>query len=68
MHARRRGVVTAFDEHVGLGEVTAEDGTVLPFQCIVIADGTRRIDVGTEVSFTVMGKLGRYEAVDVARR
>jgi cold shock CspA family protein len=68
MHAPRRGTVTAFDEHVGLGEVTAEDGTVLPFQCIVIADGTRRIEVGTAVTFAVMGRLGRYEAVDVARR
>jgi cold shock CspA family protein len=68
MHARRRGTVTAFDEHVGLGEVTADDGTVLPFQCIVIADGTRRIDVGAAVTFAVIGKLGRYEAVDVDRR
>jgi cold shock CspA family protein len=63
---RRTGTVSAFDEQVGLGEITADDGTIVAFQCIVIADGTRRIDVGTRVTFDPLAKLGRYEAGNVA--
>ncbi len=59
-----RGTVTAFDEHVGLGEITS-DGEVIAFQCIGIADGTRRIDVGTDVTFELLPKLGRYEATAI---
>jgi cold shock CspA family protein len=57
-----RGTVTSFDRVVGLGEITRDDGVVVPFHCIVIADGSRDIPIGTEVEFDVMGKLGRYEA------
>jgi cold shock CspA family protein len=57
-----RGTVTTFDKVVGLGEITRDNGTVLPFHCIVIADGSRDIPIGTEVEFDVMCKLGRYEA------
>jgi len=63
---RRAGTVTSFDEQVGLGEITADDGSIVAFQCIVIADGTRRIDVGAAVTFEPLPKLGRYEAGDVA--
>ena len=59
-----RGTVTAFDEHVGLGEITS-DGEVIAFQCIGIADGTRRIDVGADVTFELLPKLGRYEATAI---
>ncbi|MEO5901039.1 MAG: hypothetical protein ABIR68_13075, partial [Ilumatobacteraceae bacterium] len=61
------GTVTSFDEQVGLGEITAADGSIVSFQCIVIADGTRRIDVGADVTFASLPKLGRYEAADVSR-
>ena len=57
-----RGMVTSFDKHVGLGEITREDGWVVPFHCIVIVDGSRDIPVGSEVEFDLMCKLGRYEA------
>ena len=57
-----RGTVTTFDKVVGLGEITRDDGAVVPFDCIVIDDGSRDIPIGTEVEFDVMGKLGRYEA------
>jgi cold shock CspA family protein len=57
-----RGTVTTFDKVVGLGEITRDDGAVVPFHCIVIADGSRDIPIGTQVEFDVMGKLGRYEA------
>jgi CspA family cold shock protein len=56
------GTITRFDREVGLGEVTTADGTVVPFHCIEIADGTRDIQVGAAVSFSLIGKLGRYEA------
>jgi CspA family cold shock protein len=63
----RRGVVTAFDEQSGLGIVTAENGTAHPFHCIEIADGTRTIDVGAEVSFDLLAKFGRWEAANIRR-
>lgn len=61
-----RGTVSAFDEQRGLGEVTADDATVYPFHCTVIADGTRTIDVGATVDFEVVpGRLGQWEAAAV---
>ena len=57
-----RGTVTTFDKVVGLGEITRDDGAIVPFHCTVIADGSRDIPIGTQVEFDVMGKLGRYEA------
>ena len=65
----RTGSVTAFDHHRGLGEITATDGTVFPFHCTAIADGTRTIEVGTEVRFDVVaGRLGRWEAGAISPR
>jgi cold shock CspA family protein len=57
-----RGTVTSFDRVVGLGEITRDDGWVVPFHCIVIADGSRDIAEGTDVEFDLLCKLGRYEA------
>jgi hypothetical protein len=65
---RYTGTVTEFDEFVGLGVIASADGSVVPFQCIVIADGTRCIAVGTAVDFTLLPKLGRYEAADIRTR
>jgi len=60
------GKVSAFDERRGLGEVTADDATVYPFHCTVIADGTRTIDVGASVEFEVVpGALGQWEAAAI---
>jgi cold shock CspA family protein len=60
------GSVSAFDQRVGLGEVTADDSTVYPFHCTVIADGSRTIDVGAKVEFDVVaGRLGQWEAAAV---
>ena len=65
----RSGRVVEFDEHRGLGVVTADDGTRYPFHCTQIADGTREIPVGAAVEFTVApGPLGRWEAVAIHRR
>jgi len=61
----RRGVVAAFDEGVGLGTVADSDGIEYPFHCIEIADGSRTISIGSEVSFDVRPKLGSWEAANV---
>jgi cold shock CspA family protein len=61
-----RGRVTSFDEHRGWGDITAAGGTVYPFHCTVISDGTRTIAVDTAVEFEVRpGHLGRWEAAAV---
>jgi cold shock CspA family protein len=65
--AQRRGVVEEFDPVVGLGRIRGNDGT-FEFHCTQIADGTRTIEVGTAVIFTVRaGRLGRWEAGGVTR-
>jgi len=61
-----RGTVTQFDKVVGLGEITGEDGRVVAFHCIAIADGSRDIRLGVDVEFVLTPKLGRYEAAHVA--
>ena len=58
-----QGRVTSFDDPRGLGELTADDGTVYPFHCTAIADGSRTIEVGADVRFEVVpGRMGRWEA------
>ena len=60
------GTVVAFDEHRGYGMVRAGDGRELFFHCTAIADGSRKIRVGTEVVFAVVpGHRGTWEAGDV---
>jgi cold shock CspA family protein len=58
-----KGTVVEFDEHAGLGAVEGDDGARLEFHCVAIADGSRTIDVGAEVTYDVVaGRLGRWEA------
>lgn len=60
------GAVSGFDAHAGLGEVTGDDGSVHPFHCTAIADGSRTIDPGARVSYrTAPGRGGRWEAVEL---
>ena len=60
------GTVVAFDEHRGFGTVRAADGRELFFHCTAITDGSRRIDVGTTIAFTVVaGHRGTWEAAEV---
>jgi cold shock CspA family protein len=63
--ATREGTVSTFDESVGLGVVAGADGVDYPFHCIEIADGSRSIPVGADVTFDVLAKLGRWEAANV---
>ena len=61
--APARGVVEEFDEPRGLGVIAGDDGRRYPFHCTAIADGSRRIPVGSRVVFaTAPGHLGRFEA------
>jgi cold shock CspA family protein len=60
-----RGTIATFDKEVGLGEIARDDGSIVPFHCIVIADGSRDIPIGVTVEFDLMCKLGRYEATHV---
>jgi cold shock CspA family protein len=58
-----RGRVASFDPRRGLGEVDDEDGTSYGFHATAIADGSRRIQVGAPVVFTISpGHGGLYEA------
>lgn len=57
------GRVTSFDERRGLGTVTDSGGAEFAFHATAIANGSRRIDPGTEVTFVIVpGHRGRYEA------
>ena len=57
------GRVTSFDPARGLGAVDDDDGPRYGFHATAIADGSRFIEVGTAVVFTVTaGHRGLYEA------
>lgn len=59
----RIGVVESFDAERGLGTVRDDAGRILDFHCTAVADGSRRIAVGTAVTFvTAAGHRGRVEA------
>jgi|TARA_R110002110_G_scaffold9459_7_gene46470 cold shock CspA family protein len=59
------GVVSEFDGAVGLGVIMSGDGSSHIFHVIEIADGTRSIDIGVDVSFDLLAKFGRYEAANI---
>jgi cold shock CspA family protein len=62
------GVVEEFDERRGLGTIVADDGSVLPFHCTAIADGSRTVEAGRRVQFSVVpGLSGRWEATRVEK-
>lgn len=57
------GTVSSFDDPVGLGTVTDDEGVVHPFHCTAIADGSRHVEEGARVSFGLRaGRGGRVEA------
>jgi cold shock CspA family protein len=60
------GIVASFSLDEGIGTIADEDGTLHPFHCTAIFDGSRRIDEGTAVRFVLLpGQLGTLEARDV---
>jgi CspA family cold shock protein len=63
----KTGRVTAFDARRGWGTVTDAGGAEFEFHATAIADGSRSIEPGTEVRFTVAaGHRGRYEARELS--
>lgn len=57
------GRVATFDHSRGLGTVADDAGPSYGFHATAIADGSRRIEVGTAVMFLVApGHRGLYEA------
>jgi cold shock CspA family protein len=66
--ATHTGTVSEFDEHRGLGVVTDDRGIRYGFHCTAVADGSRLVDVGARVAFSVAaGHLGRFEARGLLR-
>ena len=56
------GRVVSFDAARGLGEVEGADGARFGFHATAIGDGSRHIEAGTTVAFSVApGHGGRYE-------
>lgn len=62
---RRVGQVVAFDTHAGLGEIRDQLGMVWPFHCVSLSDGSRFVELGTQVTFTVRFHVIRDEAFDI---
>lgn len=61
------GVVTQFDEHAGLGEISSGDENY-SFHCVNIADGSRTIEVGAAVSFeTYEHPIGGTQAIHIVK-
>lgn len=57
------GTVTAFDPDRGIGTVSVRGNGTWPFHCTAITDGSRTIEVGTDVAFLVGAHhLGKEEA------
>lgn len=62
------GVVVAFDEGRGLGTIEA-DGTEYPFHCTALVDGSRSVELATEVTFEVRAAgMGRWEATAIHKQ
>ena len=59
------GIVTAFNDAHGLGEITDSASVVWPFHCVSIADGSRTIEVGRAVMFRTGFRVARPEAVAI---
>ena len=63
MSDRLEGTVESYDDHAGSGWVVGADGARHWFHCTQIADGSRHLDPGQRVRFSVVpGHLGRWEA------
>jgi cold shock CspA family protein len=61
------GRVTFFDARRGLGTVADSVGLEFDFHATALVDGSRRIEPGTPVTFSVApGHRGRYEARHVS--
>jgi cold shock CspA family protein len=65
------GTVVEFDDAAGIGRVRDDGpgGVTRFFHCTAIADGTRTIAVGADVTYDVRpGHLGQWEAAEITPR
>ncbi|MDA3030967.1 MAG: hypothetical protein O3B90_01385 [Actinomycetota bacterium] len=58
-------VFREFDGAAGLGSIISTGGLLHAFHVIEIADGSRSVEVGVDVSFDLLAKFGRYEAANI---
>lgn len=62
-------VVVEFDRDVGWGTLrVGSSGELLGFHCLDIADGSRSVEVGAEVTCRRVGRLGHWEATEISWR
>lgn len=68
---RHAGTVSSFDEQIGLGRIIGDDaeraGEELVFHCIELADGSRTIEPGIDVTFDLLPRFGRMQAANIRR-
>lgn len=62
------GRVVAFDADRGVGSIEDGEGVAHRFHAANIADGSRRIAVGTEVEFERLARFGTWEATAIRPR
>ncbi len=63
----RFGTVRVFDAGRGLGLVASTEGATFEFHSTAVSDGSRRIDVGERVTFSVAAAPGGcFEAATVS--
>lgn len=61
-----RGRVASFDDAAGHGTVRADTGDEYFFHCTAVADGSRTIEQGIAVTFSVVaGRRGQWEAAGI---
>jgi cold shock CspA family protein len=65
MGGEMSGAVSWFSVERGLGAVVGNDGVTYPLHCTQIADGSRVVDEGVQVTFDLLRKLGQVEATNV---
>ncbi len=66
MSSRLDGSVESYDSHAGLGWIVAEDQRFL-FHCAELLDGTRAVESGALVRFSVAHRFGHVEAAEIEK-
>jgi cold shock CspA family protein len=62
-----QGIITDFSDARGDGHLRTDEGELLYFHCVTIADGSRHVDAGARVVATRrVGLRGRDEATAIA--
>ena len=65
--SRLVGTVSTFDDGVGLGSIVDPRGHRLAFHCVSLTDGSRQVNVGQTVEFSIAFCVARSEAVDIVK-